>query len=55
MKFQKARHFEWTDLVFDHQANITSYSLAFPDRHLKADRTADPARKQPGVAGARAK
>ena len=55
MDFEKAGHFAWTDLVADHQDNIKYYSLAFLNKYLKGDATADPTRKQPGVADLRSK
>jgi predicted dienelactone hydrolase len=53
--FEKAGHFAWTDLVTDHQANIKYYSLAFLNKYLKGDATADPTHTQPGVAELRSK
>lgn len=50
-----AGHFAWTDLRTNWQANIVAYSVAFLDRHLRGDRTANPAEKRDGVADLRAK
>jgi len=55
VEFDKAGHFAWTDLVTDHQTNIKYYSLAFLDKYLKGDTTADPTHKQAGVAELRSK
>jgi predicted dienelactone hydrolase len=55
VEFEKAGHFAWTDLVADHQANIEYYSLAFLNKYLKGDATADPTHKRPGVADLRSK
>lgn len=55
VEFEKAGHFAWTDFVVDNQVNIAYYGLAFLNKHLKGQPTADLARKLPGVAEVRSK
>jgi predicted dienelactone hydrolase len=55
VEFQGAGHLAWTDLVAEYQAGVEYYSLAFLDRHVRGERTADPSRKRDDVASLRMK
>lgn len=50
-----AGHFAWTDLNPNYQDTINQYSIAFFDKYLKGDSSADPSRKLAGVAAVRTK
>lgn len=55
VEFQRAGHLAWTDLNLKFQTSITDYSLAFLNRHLKGDKSADPSQRNSGVADLRVK
>jgi len=55
IEFQGAGHLAWTDLNPRFQASILDYSLAFLNRYLKGDRSADPGQRRIGVADLRFK
>lgn len=55
VEFDQAGHFAWTDLVADHQDNIVHYSVAFFNKHVQGDKTADPTAKRPGISDLRSK
>ncbi len=47
IEFDKAGHFAWTDVNPTYQTSIAYYSVAFLDRYLKDDKTADLSRRRP--------
>ncbi len=55
IEFEQAGHFAWTDLNPKFQDSIAYYCLAFLDKYVKGDRTADPAKKRADVALLRVK
>lgn len=55
IEFDGAGHLAWTDLNTTYQAGVTSYSLAFLDKYVRGDRTANPARELPNVSELRVK
>lgn len=55
IEFQGAGHLAWTDLNPRFQGSILEYSLAFLNRYLKGDQSADPGRRRSGVAEVRVK
>ena len=55
VEFDRAGHFAWTELNQEHQSNIARYSIAFLDKYVKGDATADPSAKIAGVSELRTK
>jgi hypothetical protein len=55
IEFQGAGHLAWTDLNPRFQTSILDYSLAFLNRCLKGDQSADPGQRRSGVAETRFK
>ena len=55
VEFQGAGHFAWTDLNPKFQPDIVYYCVAYLDRYVKGDRSADPARKLSDVSDLRSK
>jgi predicted dienelactone hydrolase len=53
VEFQGAGHLAWTDLVQDFQSSIGYYCLAFLNKYVKGDGTADPAKRLGDVAALR--
>ena len=55
VEFRGAGHLAWTDRVADYQRSIDYYSLAFLNKYVRNDRSADPARRLNDVASLRVK
>lgn len=55
VEFDRAGHFAWTDLNPTYQSSIIYYSIAFLNKYLKRDHTANPTRRRPDVADLRSK
>ena len=53
--FSGANHFAWTDLNPTFQQEIGDYCVAFLDKYLKGDQSADPLKKTASVAMIRSK
>jgi len=53
--FKDAAHFAWTDLNPAFQPAIVDYSVAFLNHYLKGESSADPGKRQAGVADLRVK
>jgi predicted dienelactone hydrolase len=55
VEFDGAGHFAWSDLDSRYHESIAWYSIAFLDRHLRGDTSADPLKRLPEVSALRSK
>ena len=55
VEFDKAGHFAWTDLNPQYQSSIDYYCIAFLDKYVKGDKSADFGRKRSDVTDLRSK
>jgi predicted dienelactone hydrolase len=55
VEFRAAGHFAWTDLTRQSHDSIADYTVTFLNRHVRGDRSADPAKRLSDVADLRVK
>ena len=55
VKFQGAGHFAFSDIRHEGHEGMLAYSIAFLDRYVKGDQTADPTKRLDGLADFRVK